>query len=429
MKLSMNIDCNYQVKSLSDLPKFKEVMENLNMKINKSKIAREMGVDRRTVDKYLNGFSPKIKRSRKSKISKYYEDIKYLLSEECPQRFFYKNMLWRYLTKEKGLECAESTFRGYISRVPEFNDYFKYDNKIPTPSGTPRFETKYGKQAQFDWKENIQFLTKEGEKVEFNVAVLLFSRSRFRIMQVSLSKKQEVLTNFFTTAFEQAGGVPEELVTDNLKTVMHKPRTENSSGEVNLKFQSFAKDFNLEVKPCIAGRPRTKGKVESSMKLLDEIYAYQGKLAKNEIPSFIENLNKRINMTLHQGIGNIPLLEFQKEKKLLQPLPHEKIRASYKINHKHVKVNKSNMITYKSNQYSVPPEYYGRIVELQVYDHWLYVYYNTDLIAHHPISTKKLNYHQEDYVETLKTSINKDRFDIDDIALENLNIIGEMYDD
>lgn len=29
-------------------------MENLKMKINKSQLSREMGVDRRTVDKYLN---------------------------------------------------------------------------------------------------------------------------------------------------------------------------------------------------------------------------------------------------------------------------------------------------------------------------------------------------------------------------------------
>ena len=33
------------------------------MKINKSEIARHMGVDRRTVDKYLNGFEPTKKKS------------------------------------------------------------------------------------------------------------------------------------------------------------------------------------------------------------------------------------------------------------------------------------------------------------------------------------------------------------------------------
>ncbi len=34
-------------------------MGNLKMKINKSQLARELNVDRRTIDKYLNGFTPK----------------------------------------------------------------------------------------------------------------------------------------------------------------------------------------------------------------------------------------------------------------------------------------------------------------------------------------------------------------------------------
>ncbi|AXY11273.1 hypothetical protein CUC43_32035 (plasmid) [Bacillus thuringiensis LM1212] len=40
--------------------------------------------------------------------------------------------------------------------------------------------------------------------------------------------------------------------------------------------------------------------------------------------------------------------------RFLQPLPTSTIRASYKIKHKLVKVNASGMISYKSNQYSVP---------------------------------------------------------------------------
>ncbi len=58
MKLSLDINTDFEVTTLTDLPKLKIVMENLNMKINKSEIARHMGVDRRTVDKYLNGFEP-----------------------------------------------------------------------------------------------------------------------------------------------------------------------------------------------------------------------------------------------------------------------------------------------------------------------------------------------------------------------------------
>lgn len=34
-------------------------MENLKIKINKSQLARELNADWRTIDKYLNGFTPK----------------------------------------------------------------------------------------------------------------------------------------------------------------------------------------------------------------------------------------------------------------------------------------------------------------------------------------------------------------------------------
>ncbi|MFH6581096.1 IS21 family transposase, partial [Staphylococcus aureus] len=66
MKLSLDINTDFEVTTLTDLPKLKIVMENLNMKINKSEIARHMDVDRRTVDKYLNGFEPTKKRNRQS---------------------------------------------------------------------------------------------------------------------------------------------------------------------------------------------------------------------------------------------------------------------------------------------------------------------------------------------------------------------------
>lgn len=48
------------------------------------------------------------------------------------------------------------------------------------------------------------------------------------------------------------------------------------------------------------------------------------------------------------------------------------------------------MITYQSNQYSVAPEYFGKRMNLQVYDNHLHVYYNTSLVAIPPISSKKI---------------------------------------
>ncbi|MCM3025255.1 IS21 family transposase, partial [Weizmannia ginsengihumi] len=85
-----------------DLPKLKTLLESLKMKINKSKLARDMGVDRRTIDKYLGGYKPKILRERKSKIDDYYDVISLLLSEESLQKFYYKRVLWQYLKDNHG---------------------------------------------------------------------------------------------------------------------------------------------------------------------------------------------------------------------------------------------------------------------------------------------------------------------------------------
>lgn len=79
MYISLNVDVNFEINSLSDLPKFKQIMEHMKMKINKSKLAEELGVDRRTVEKYLNGFVPKRKRKKSSKIDEYYEVIAALI--------------------------------------------------------------------------------------------------------------------------------------------------------------------------------------------------------------------------------------------------------------------------------------------------------------------------------------------------------------
>lgn len=93
-----------------------------------------------------------------------------------------------------------------------------------------------------------------------------------------------------------------------MKTVMDKARTEYDRGKINNKFQQFASDYGFKVHPCIAGRPRTKAKVEAPMKILDEIRAYNGKLNYRELAT---KINNRVNSQVNQGTGRIPLLYFE----------------------------------------------------------------------------------------------------------------------
>ena len=116
------------------------------------------------------------------------------------------------------------------------------------------------------------------------------------------------------------------------------------------------------------------------MKLLDEIYAYNGLLDYHELNELIGRLNERINHQVHPGTGRIPIMYLQKERAHLLPLPQKSIRKPYQLVTTTSKVNSSSMVTYHSNQYSVPPEYIGKYLSLQVYDNHLHVYYNNSTI-------------------------------------------------
>lgn len=428
MIIKVNVNSEIKVNSLVDLHKLKVIMEVNNLKVNKSQIARELGVDARTVGKYLNGYVKPATRNRKSPIDDFKPIIQSLLSEESIQIFYYKRVLWQYLKDNHGLDCAQSSFRRYISNNVEFNDYFKRRKKgYISNKSTMRFETDKGHQAQLDWKENIDFVLSNGEVININIFVLILSYSRFRIYRLSLEKTQDILFSFLNESFEAFGGVPKELLTDNMKTVMDQPRTTYQSGKVNNKFQQFADDYGFKVRPCIAGRPNTKAKVEAPMKLLDEIRAYNGTLNFDELHELISKLNDRINGTCHTSTGKIPVLHLEKEKDFLFALPTEQIRNQYNIITTSVKVNSQSMISYKSNQYSVPPEYIGKKLKLQVYDNQLHLYYSTNLVTIHEIKNQKLNYHNNHYLQISSLTFKNSKYEMNEIAKNNLKMIGEIY--
>lgn len=425
MILNSKINANIKIERIEDLYKLKHIMKNSNLKVNKAALARELGCDPRTVAKYINGYIKCNNRNRISIVDEYRDIITELLNSDT-QIFFYKRVLWQYLKDNHGLKCGQSTFRRYINNNLEFKEYFQSKSKRIIKKSLMRFETGKGEQAQLDWKEDMRIILKNGETISINIFVLILSFSRFRVYRLALSKSQDILLSFMDEALETFGGVPKEILTDNMKTVMDKPRTEYSKGKINNKFKQFADDYGFKVKPCIAGRPNTKAKVESPMKLLDELYAYNGLLNYEELNERIKILNERVNSSCHTNTRKIPILHLKKEKDFLSALPPKNIRNPYKIATQSALVNKQSLLSYKSNSYSVPPKYIGKYLKLQAYDNKLHLYYNTKLIAIHTISNKKINYRNNDYLEISKLSLNKN-LDIEKITRKNLKMIGEVY--
>lgn len=427
MNKPLTFKMTYEVKTLEDLPKLKEIMEAVGMNPNFTKIAKALNCDRRTAKKYYDGKIPTGKRKRPSPVDAYDAVIKELLSDETPQVFHYKSILWRYLKDNHGLNCAESTFRGYISRREEFQDYFdQRSNKKTKAKASIRFETDPGEQAQIDWKENIDYLTSEGNHIKVNVLVMVLAYSRFELYALTQNKIQSVLISCLTDFFEMIGGVPRILLGDNMKTIMDESRTQYKKGIVNNKFYQFSKDMGFKVRTCIAKRPQTKGKVETQMKILDEIDAYQGQLAYSGLHEQVKKINIRKNMTVHQGTGKIPLNLFEQEKEFLLALPGQRIRTQYKIPQQQAQVNALNMISYKSKQYSVPLGYQKQPLFLEVIEEKLYIYDTTKLIAIHAIQDQKLNYLPEHYEEHLK-EVMPYKDNIREFAQKNLKKIGGYF--
>ena len=425
MLINYEINTNLKIKCVKDLYKLK-VLINTGLKVNKSELARRLGKDRRTIDKYINGYEKKTSRKRTSQFDEYYDIIYKLLDDNC-KVFAYKRVLWQYLKDNYGLKGSQSSFRRYISSIDQFDNYFKEKKKTVKAPSPSRFETKPGQQAQIDWKENMPFILKNGEKVIINIFSFIMSYSRFRIYRLSLTKTQDVLFHFIDEIFISIGGVPKTIITDNMKTVMDEARTAYSKGKINNKFYQFSQDYGFKVHPCIAGRPNTKAKVESTMKMLDELLAYNGELSYDELSMKLKEINNRENISFHESYQGIPILDLEIEKAFLGPLPPQSVRKQYSIETTTVKVNKSSMITYKSKMYSVPPEYIGKQLQLQVYDNQLHLHYNTELVTLHLISYKRMNYHREHYENILSMTLPHDRNKISKIAKENLENIGARF--
>ncbi len=139
------------------------------MKINRSQIARELDIDRRTVDKYINGYEKPTSRFSINCIEPYYDIISELLSDNNQQIFYYRKVLWQYLVDNHNYTGVYCNFAAYLRRYPEFDSYFSKNRPANKEGVTIRYETDMGKQDQLDWKESIPFILNTGEAIEVNI--------------------------------------------------------------------------------------------------------------------------------------------------------------------------------------------------------------------------------------------------------------------
>lgn len=282
----------------------------------------------------------------------------------------------------------------------------------------PRFETPPGKQDQVDWKEDLKLISKNNEEFVINVFNYKLGNSRYCHFEYRKTRTQQDVFECLIAAIKATGGVPEEILFDNMRTVVD---IVDNKIKINNKMKAFASDFGFNIVLCKPRHSYTKGKVESANKFIEWLIAYNYEFeTEDELIKILKNINKKVNQSVNQTTGVPPMLLFQTEKEYLHPLPDNSIIQSYMDERLTAKVHKDGLINYRNCKYSVPSKYINKIVTLKILDNKLHIYFNTDLIAIHEITDKKINYESDHYKELLKNYI-KNPDDIDKIARDNLN--------
>lgn len=227
-----------------------KIMDTLGIKPNYSALARKYGVDRRTVKKYHEGYEGKPKtKLKKSKLNAYKEEI---IQKINLTGATIKGTYMYFKKKYIGIGTY-SNFKAYVRK----NNLIEPKDKM----AHPRYETEIGEQLQFDWKEDIQMISKYGEIFEFNIFSATLSWSRLHIFVYSKNKTREDVERCLIEVFKYIGGIPKELLTDNMKTVVDLIVKDGKTiKKINPEFKQFVKDMGTTIKTCKTRKPMTKRK-------------------------------------------------------------------------------------------------------------------------------------------------------------------------
>ena len=359
----------------------RRILQLRSQGISKNKIARMTNIHRATLDSYLS----KLEGTGKSHelLLKYSDEeltaVAYnpdnvnkpderLKELESHFEYFEKELnrpgVTRQLLWEEYKEAYPDGYR-YAQFCVHFSRYL--DQK----KATMHFDHLPGDYLQFDFAgKPLQYIDVEtGEIIICPVLICTLPYSGYIYVEALSSAKGEYLFSALGRCMENLGGVPRNVLSDNMKQFIHKnERYEFTFQELAMQWAVYY-DTNLEA--ARPRKPKDKPSVENGVYISYlRIYAR----LRNEVYHNLYELNKRIRK-LNEELNNksfqrMPISRnirfINDEKPLLKPLPTEAFTIKH-ITYGKVQKNYHVILGENKHYYSAPHQYIGQKTKI-IYD-------------------------------------------------------------
>jgi transposase len=211
-------------------------------------------------------------------------------------------------------EIRAAGYRGGYSQLKAFVRGVR-----PTPAPAPliRFETPAGRQAQVDF---ARFRFPWG--VRYALLVVL-GYSRLLWCRFYARQDMRTLYDGLEAAFHAFGGVPRELLFDQMKAVITRDlRLQRGALVHNAEFLRFAHHWSFTPRACRPYRAQTKGKVERPVRYLRGNFVYgRTFLDDADLDQQCQRWLARVaNVRRHGTTHARPRDRFDREERFLMPL-------------------------------------------------------------------------------------------------------------
>ena len=373
-----------------------EVLYQWHMGSNISQIKRSLGLDRKTIRKYLEmaqalGFSRdmeprdtlyylelagKIQKelnipltcSKAHKItSRYQGTIDMLLAK----RYMKPKQAYRILKSQHDYPLSYSSFNRYI--------HLKYPKK---PKSCLRIEVRAGEEGQVDFgSAGMMYDPLSGKMRRAHAFVLTLSYSRLPYVEFVFDQGQFTWVKCHINAFNFFGGLPKRIILDNLKSGILRPNTYDPL--FNMAYADCGKHYGFILDPANIARGEHKGKVERKIPVIRQQF-----LTTMESPA-INDANQKVRqwclhdygMQVHGTIKRKPYEVFNsEEKEKLLGLPLEDFDIPL---WKAAKVNRDHHVVFDKSYYSLPNRYIDKQVWVRGGLTKVHVFYEGELIKTH----------------------------------------------